>query len=57
MEHTSWRGMKAGLAKEEFRVRDLWNKIKSYQRLKEELGKAPKPFKAKKHHQYTWLST
>jgi hypothetical protein len=43
-----WRDMKTGTAKEEVGVRGLRNKIKDYQRLKEELGKVPKPFKVKK---------
>jgi hypothetical protein len=47
MEYASWRGIKMGSAKEEVRVRGLRNKIKDYRRLKEELGKPPKPFKAK----------
>ena len=47
MEYASWRDMKMGSGKEEVRVRGLRNKIKDYQRLKIELGKAPKPFKAK----------
>ena len=47
MEYASWRDTKMGSAKEEVRIRGLRNKIKDYQRLKEELGKEPKPFKAK----------
>jgi len=47
MEYASWRDMKMGTAKEEVRIRGLRNRISDYQRLKEELGKEPKPFKAK----------
>ena len=48
MEYASWRDMKMGTAKEELRIRGLRNKIKDFQRLKKELGKEPKPIKAKK---------
>jgi len=47
MEYASWRDMKIGSAKEDIRVRGLRNKISDYQRLKEELAKPVKPFKAK----------